>query len=236
MPHNKLNLYDGDTFEHEGLTFKVTFPYDIDCEPPWERSDGHGVVSEWTRRDKHPGEIELCSDRGSKRFYDVQESTRIAKRDGWGLRDEHQAELLQRLRGIGTRYVSKSRYRVINNIRSDETTYEEFVGPVKPLTAGEITAEAVRRDYEFLRLWANDQWQYVGVVVKLMLEDEDGELVEQDDFEDALWGVETYLDYHMEQAYENAGNVAHQYRKHLAAEAKEATERDYWLEREVLTT
>src|SRR6202000_1671996 len=54
-------------------------------ETPWDWSDGHGVVSNWTTRDKYPGERVLASDRSSKRYYDVAETTKIAKRDGWGL-------------------------------------------------------------------------------------------------------------------------------------------------------
>lgn len=32
-------LYDGDTLEHLGHKFRVTFPYDDDTTPPWERDD-----------------------------------------------------------------------------------------------------------------------------------------------------------------------------------------------------
>jgi hypothetical protein len=234
MSRNNLFLYDDSTFEHEGFTFKVNFPYDTDTGMPWENCDGHGVVSDWTRRDKRPGEVELCSDRGSKRFYDVQESTKIAKRDGWGLSDEHKAELLARL--SRSRRVKKVVETVVDNQRHRAIEWEDVIlrDPNKPLTDGEVRAESVRRDFKFLEGWCNDQWGYVGVVVKLMLEDEDGELVESD-FEDALWGVETYDDYHMEVAYECAGNVLHEYRQHLANEASEAAERSYWEEREVVT-
>lgn len=51
---------------------------------PWKEHDGHGIVSEWTRRDKRPGERVLAEDRGSYRYYDFAESVRIARRDGWG--------------------------------------------------------------------------------------------------------------------------------------------------------
>jgi hypothetical protein len=95
----------------------------------------------------------------------------------------------------------------------------------------------VRKDYEFLRGWCNDQWSYVGVTVTLMVEDEDGELVESDDpeLEDSLWGVETFDDYHMEVAYENAGNIVRVYHEKQAAAAREEIERIYWAERDVET-
>ena len=77
-------LYDGDTFEAEGRTFRVTFPHDDTMGAPWEEHDFHGPVSDWTRRDKKPGEMVLNQDRFSKRFYDFAESVRLARRDGWG--------------------------------------------------------------------------------------------------------------------------------------------------------
>lgn len=67
-----------------GLNFRVGIYRDEDMGEPWKEHDGYGVVSEWTRRDKQPGERILIQDRGSKRFYNVQESMKIALRDKWG--------------------------------------------------------------------------------------------------------------------------------------------------------
>lgn len=78
-----MAIYDGDTFTHEGLTFTFRMERDDDHGAPWEDEDGHGPVSDWTRRDKAPGEMVLCEDRGSRRFYDFAAAVRIAKRDGW---------------------------------------------------------------------------------------------------------------------------------------------------------
>jgi len=50
---------------------------------PWEEHDGHGIVSDWTRRAKAPGERILASDHGSFRYYDFAESVKLARRDGW---------------------------------------------------------------------------------------------------------------------------------------------------------
>lgn len=65
------------------LTFKVQIEHDADHGAPWENEDGHGPVSDWTTRDKHPGELVLNTDRGSKRYYDFADACRIALRDGW---------------------------------------------------------------------------------------------------------------------------------------------------------
>jgi hypothetical protein len=77
-------MFDNQTFELHGRTF--TFKTEVDeCHgEPWIENDGHGVVSEWTRRAKRPGERVLASDHGSYRYYDFQESMKIALRDGWG--------------------------------------------------------------------------------------------------------------------------------------------------------
>ena len=77
------HLYDGETFEHEGLTFRVNFEPDSDAGEPWSREDGHGEVSDWTSRDKQPGERILCSDRGRKRYYDFAGAVKLARKDGW---------------------------------------------------------------------------------------------------------------------------------------------------------
>ena len=72
--------------EVNGTTYRVNL-LDDNNEPPWENSDCHGVVSAWERRSKHPGELVLCEDRGSSRFYDFKASMALAKRDGWGCKD-----------------------------------------------------------------------------------------------------------------------------------------------------
>jgi hypothetical protein len=77
------NTITVETATHKGITITVKWYYDIDGGEPWDNSDGHGPVSEWTRREKLPSERVLSSDHGSCRYYDFQEAVRIAKRDGW---------------------------------------------------------------------------------------------------------------------------------------------------------
>lgn len=91
------NLSDGDTFTHAGLQFIVSIEDDTDQPAPWEREEGHGPVSEWTRRDKKPGEWLLMSERYSKCFYDAAGAMEIAKRERWGLNDEALAALTAKL-------------------------------------------------------------------------------------------------------------------------------------------
>lgn len=77
--------YVGDTAtaEHAGFELVASMEHDSDISAPWEEHDGHGEVSGWTRRAKLPGELVLCEDRDSKRFYDFAGACRIARRDGW---------------------------------------------------------------------------------------------------------------------------------------------------------
>ncbi|MFM0341157.1 hypothetical protein [Paraburkholderia fungorum] len=210
-------MYAGETFEIEagGYPFRVRIEADQCMGAPWEEHDGHGVVSDWTTRDKRPGEIVLNTDRSSRRYYDVEASMKIARRDGWGLRDEHRLTLLAELR------------RVTFAVRGDDGRFrlQEQCGPWKPLTKGEITAGAVRRDFEFLHGWCNDDWQWVGVVVELL--DEDGEVV--DGVGDSLWGIESEADDYLRQtARDMAEGLA------LGLQ-KEACERMYWNARDMVT-
>ena len=78
-----MHAYDSTTIEHEGHSITVSWHYDEGLREPWKENDGHGPVSEWTTRDKQAGELVLCKDGRSKRFYDFAEACRIAKRDGW---------------------------------------------------------------------------------------------------------------------------------------------------------
>lgn len=89
--------YLAETFDHHGYTVAITSHIDSDMGPPWKEHDGHGPVSDWTTRDKRPGEWVLHSDRHSKRYYDAAQATRIAKRDGWGLSEKALGELARQL-------------------------------------------------------------------------------------------------------------------------------------------
>lgn len=135
-------LYNGDTFERGAYTFKVEYERDEDMGEPWEEHDGHGVVSEWTTRDKAPGERVLVADRSHRRYYDVQASTKLARKDGWGCRHTTATEV----DGV----------RVVNSGHA---------------TRGEAIACAVESDFEYLRAWCNDEWAWTSVLVTLLDED-----------------------------------------------------------------
>lgn len=70
--------------EHEGFTIRATVHHDSDTGAPWKEHDGHGDVSEWTTRDKLPGERILATSRSSYRYYDFAGAMQKAKDEGWG--------------------------------------------------------------------------------------------------------------------------------------------------------
>lgn len=139
------------TIEKHGMTAVIEIHYDEHMGAPWEEHDGHGVVSDWTTRDKRPGELVLHSYRHSNRYYDFEATTAIAKQDGWGLSEEHIAQL------------------------------EKKLGR-KP-TKKQIIAESVRRDYEHLRAWCNDEWHWTGYTVEIT---RDGSELDAD----SCWGYD----------------------------------------------
>jgi hypothetical protein len=78
------NYDSGETIKLAGgYSVIIELPYDESADAPWEQSDGHGPVSDWTRLDKLLGERILCEDRGSKRYYDFRAAVSLAKKDGW---------------------------------------------------------------------------------------------------------------------------------------------------------
>lgn len=145
---SRLRLYSGDTFTVRGYTFRVTYERDDDMREPWKENDGHGIISDWTRRDKNPGERVLCEDRGSRRYYDVQETMKLAKKDGWGC--SH------------SRYVDS-----IPNTTDKTKHHEHHVYWHGHTTQGAALACAVDEDFENLRAWCADEWEWTCVRVYL---------------------------------------------------------------------
>lgn len=87
-----------DTIIRNGRHYSVTVEPDNGMlGAPWDEFDGHGIVSDWTRRAKGPGEVIISEDHHSRRLYDVVGTLAKARRDGWGLSDDDKAALAARL-------------------------------------------------------------------------------------------------------------------------------------------
>lgn len=134
----------------DGSTASIDVIPDETMGAPWDEHDGHGIVSEWTRRGKGPGELILAFDRtsGSFRYYDYAASVRIARKDGWG---------------------------------------------AEGCTARERAAIATMADYNRLRAWCEDRWQWIGVSVTLTKPNGETGL-------DSCFGIESDGDYWREVA------------------------------------
>jgi hypothetical protein len=71
------------TKQYRGLTFDVQHDYDQSAGLPWDNSDMHGPVSDWTREEPGPGDRVLVEEGYHRRLYRFDEAMEIAKRDGW---------------------------------------------------------------------------------------------------------------------------------------------------------
>ena len=84
-----MEAFKTDTLEQCGVTVQIDYYYDQDTGAPWVENDGHGVIEKirqyYGRPDKKPGQQVMYSDSGTYWIYDFAATTKIAKRDSWGL-------------------------------------------------------------------------------------------------------------------------------------------------------
>ena len=74
-----------ETFEHKGFRFHLIIEDNDFYDPPWEISDSHGIVSDWTTRSKAPGERVLSCSGSSYRYYDWEGTIKRARAEKWGI-------------------------------------------------------------------------------------------------------------------------------------------------------
>ena len=81
------DVYGTETISSDkGNKFKIELAYDYIVDKPWEEDVRYGRVSEWTTRDKRPGEVLLCIDGRSRLYYDMQKAVKLARRE-WVSKD-----------------------------------------------------------------------------------------------------------------------------------------------------
>lgn len=86
--------------QHRGLVFLVRHERDDHHGEPWKESDGHGRVTDWEPLDAglDPQRYRPLVERHSiGRYYDWEESLKIATRDKWGLSEVERDKLAERL-------------------------------------------------------------------------------------------------------------------------------------------
>jgi hypothetical protein len=193
--------------------YLVQIERDDDYGAPWENEDGHGPVTDWTTRDKCPGELVLNQDRRSYRYYDFQAACRIARRDGWGFLPGELETKRHATRG-------PKKFRASVRRRPELVAYgPDINSAIRALydlhrstfpSARAYAAAAARADYERLRQWCDDQWCYVGVIVTRL--DRHGNKLRH--LQASLWGIESDAgDYLEEVARELVADIESMNRK-----------------------
>lgn len=183
-----ITLHHDDTFEHKGRTFIVKIEADDRQEAPWEWNDGHGPVSDWRSY-------------GYNQYPTKGPHERVLCRDRRSCRVYDWAEAMRIAKRDGWGLSDEARAALHNKLG-------------RPPTKGEISAQAVQQDFDYLRRWCENQWHYVGVVVAHVPNGTEPRNVDVD-YQYALWGIES-------DAYEYISEVAHE----LAAEATYEVERE----------
>ena len=137
--HNHGPRGDKATFTHRGLNFTRHTERDDDGSPPWERGDGHGVVTDWIHADEAPeGARQLGHREGTARYYDLAATRIKAVEERWGLCDADRAALAARLGHDPTdeevtAEAAERDYRFLNGWCLDEW---EYVGVIVTLDGG----------------------------------------------------------------------------------------------------
>jgi hypothetical protein len=166
------------TIWHKGLSFAVELQPDDSGDMPWERADGHGPV-----RHVRYYQRDLVQKAPGERILSCSNG------GGTWLYDWAAAMKQAATEGWGVSLESRA-------------TLTKVLG--REPTAGEVLADAVGQDFEFLRGFIAGNWSYIGVVVTLL--DVDSEPTGETE---SLWGVESNSDAYIDEtASELAGEIA----------------------------
>lgn len=118
--NNVFHTYD---IEKNGVTYRVQYLVDDYAGLPWEESDGHGIVSEWTTRDKRPGELVLGSERHYNRFYDFSATMKKARAESWGSPGSELNKSLGLTHGQVAELAVRSDFKYLRSFVNDEWFY-----------------------------------------------------------------------------------------------------------------
>lgn len=219
--------FDGDTMQADahGFTFTATVHHDSDADAPWVNEDGHGKVSDWVKAEtwhggarcpKSPGQLVLAeTGNGANtqfRLYDLSDATRTALRDGWGVSPyrmdiEHGANGL--MRATGQWFEGRDLHTFTSDWCDDINDAQRQAYAAHRATfpsARAYAAAAARADFDRLRAWANDDWNYVGVSVTV--ERAGVQLVPA--YRCALWGIESDAGAYLVEVANDLASEAHE--------------------------
>lgn len=164
-------FYPGETFTfiHKRKAYVATIERDDSMVEPWSEHDGHGEVSEWTKRAKLPGEMVLSESGQHKRFYDFAGACRTARAEGWGSLPGEM--IVDRFAHHGARkfraYVAGDKPE-LTAYGKDQSAAISALYDLYRDSMGKraYAAAAAMSDFKRLRDWCNDEWQWIGIVVR----------------------------------------------------------------------
>ena len=151
------------TIERDGFTITARLKHDTDHRAPWDECDGHGPVSDWTRRAKAPSELLLAGDMGGhRRYYDLAGAQRIALRDQWGVNGVDRESMTPRA------YAALAARRDFDYLQSWCNDEWHYVGVVLSVARNGITL-----DSHAAALWGieSNATAYLGEVAADLLEE-----------------------------------------------------------------
>ena len=205
-----------ESIQIDGFTLTARTSHDDSMGAPWDEHDGHGDVTDWTRRDKAPGELILSNDGTNRRYYDFAAACRTARADGWGPAP-YRLDVEQGANGLCRVSAQWFEGREHLTYRSDwcddehaarADVYDQLKADVGPRR---YAAMAARADFERLQAWCDDQWGWIGVIVTV--EREGVKLAHA-----SLWGIESDSpDYHVDVANQIVDEALSEAREKIAA-------------------
>lgn len=167
-----MTIHHRDVVERGGYRFRVDFEPDYDHAPPWEDGDGQGIVRELRYGEtKRPGD----------RILHHSSDRRIKFAFDW------QATIAK---------AKKEQWGLSDEAKA---TLERRLG--RPPTTGEVVAQSVEQNFQWMRGFLRDEWEYVGIVITYIA---DGESDEQEpDYGHAVWGFDTDSDDYLQSEAES---------------------------------
>ena len=138
-----LHRFDGDTdsVTYQGRTIRIEWGHDSCYGWPWEENDCYGIVKGWQQSDKAPGEVILCSNRGSKLIYDYAGSVANWKKQGicGQEADKYANQSVKRLK----EYLLDNWSYAMARVTIEGLEYEETVGGIESDNAAGYIADLV---------------------------------------------------------------------------------------------
>lgn len=155
MKDNSRYLGQIEEYETPNHTIKVEWLEEYDNTPPWEFCDSLGEVSDWQyNHTKGSGEMILCKDRGSARYYDFAQAVANLRSQGLSGEDAHNGAMAEYNRFKA--WCNDEWYYLTAKVTiSGIDDYEEYLGMIDSdyaaMAESELVAEAIHHIEKYQR-------------------------------------------------------------------------------------